>query len=149
MKKTGESDFYCENVSLDFSKTPFIPISKINELRRNIFDLLLEERLKNHKRPEQTEIKTVPYYKSEVDYHSNIHNSYAKKFYEKRNVKVNEFSFEKSGQKNCELMRTKHCIKYALGKCKSKDKLFLKDEFNQKYALEFDCQNCEMVIKAV
>ena len=93
------------------------------------------------------EINIVPYYKNSIDYRANIHNDLAKKFYEKRGVKVEEYSFEKSTKNNAELMRTKHCLKYAIGKCQSTEKLYLKDEFNQKYKLEFDCKNCEMIIK--
>ncbi|MCQ2957927.1 MAG: U32 family peptidase [Candidatus Gastranaerophilales bacterium] len=147
LKKTGESDFYVENIELKLIKIPFLPISKINELRRNILELLMKERLNNYKRPISGEIKVIPYYKNEIDYKGNVHNDFAKLFYEKRNVKVKEFSFETKPVKNAELMRTKHCLKYALGKCKSKDKLFLEDEFGKKYELEFDCKNCEMVIK--
>ena len=47
-----------------------------------------------------------------------------------------------------ELMRTKHCIKYALGMCKSPQKLVLKDEFGKKYPLKFDCAKCEMAVIA-
>jgi len=45
-----------------------------------------------------------------------------------------------------ELMRTKHCLKFAHNLCKSPKKLFLIDEKGQKYKLEFDCKNCEMII---
>ena len=147
LKKTGETDFYVQNISLKFKEVPFLPISKINELRRTILEKLTEERLKNYKRPEALEIKVVPYPKKETDYHENIHNSFAKTFYEKRGAKVTENSFEKRKPKNAELMRTKHCIKFAIGKCKSREKLFLEDEFGKKYPLEFDCKNCEMIIK--
>ncbi len=149
LKKTGESDFYCENVNLNLKNIPFIPVSKINDMRRNILGLLMDERLKNYKRPQKSTISVVPYYKKELDYRANVHNSYAKKFYEKRGAKVLEPSFEKTAKKNCELMRTKHCIKYALGRCKSTEKLYLEDEYKKKYSLEFDCKNCEMIIKAI
>ena len=58
-----------------------------------------------------------------------------------------ETAFEKQKPQKAELMRTKHCIKYALGRCKSKEKLLLEDELGKKYPLEFDCKNCEMIIK--
>lgn len=146
LSKTGESDFYPEKIEINLEKIPFIPISKTNELRRNILDLLMKERLKNYKRPSANKIKVVPYFEKEVDYKANIHNSFAQKFYEKRKTKVKEYSFEKTNQNNVELMRTKHCLKYAINKCQSKDKLFLEDEFGKKYPLKFDCKNCEMII---
>jgi hypothetical protein len=46
-----------------------------------------------------------------------------------------------------ELMRTKHCLKFASGLCgKATKKLYLQDEKGKKYPLRFDCKNCEMVI---
>lgn len=147
LKKTGESDFYVTNIKLNLAQIPFLPISKINELRRNILENLMAERLKNYKRPNGAKIKVVPYFENKIDYRGNVHNSLAKAFYEKRDAEVLEVSFEKHKPQKAELMRTKHCIKYALGKCRSAEKLFLEDEFGKKYPLEFDCKNCEMVIK--
>jgi hypothetical protein len=51
-----------------------------------------------------------------------------------------------AGTKPTELMRTKHCLKYAFNMCKSSKNLFLIDEKGVKYPLKFDCKNCEMVI---
>ena len=109
--------------------------------------MLMQERIKNYKRPQNSGIKTVPYYQKEITYKGNVHNFYAKKFYEKRGAKVLEFSFENNKTKGGELMRTKHCLKYAINKCKSPDKFFLEDESGKKYSLEFDCKNCEMIIR--
>ena len=147
LQKTGESDFYVTSVELNFSNVPFLPISKINELRRSILEKLMEERLKNYIRPDGASIKVIEYFEKEIDYRGNVHNSMAKAFYEKRGAKILEMSFEKQKPQNAELMRTKHCIKFALGKCKSPEKLFLEDEYGQKYPLEFDYKNCEMAIK--
>ena len=52
-----------------------------------------------------------------------------------------------------ELMRTKYCIKYALGYCsKQHNKIDFKEPLyitngKDKYRLIFDCKNCEMIIK--
>ena len=107
----------------------------------------MQERLKNYKRPKANELKEIPYFEKEIDYKANIHNSYAKNFYEKRSSKVKEFSFENAKQSGAELMRTKHCLKFAFNRCGSDEKLFLEDEYGKKYALDFDCKNCEMIIK--
>ncbi len=147
LQKTGESDFYVTSVELNFSNVPFLPISKINEMRRSVLEKLMEERLKNYTRPDGASIKVIEYFEKEIDYRGNVHNSRAKAFYEKRGAKVLEMSLEKQKPKKAELMRTKHCIKFALKKCKSPEKLFLEDEYGQKYPLEFDCKNCEMILK--
>jgi putative protease len=77
-----------------------------------------------------------------------VHNSKAREFYEICDCKIEENSFESSKPKNCELMRTKHCLKRASLGCGNPEELFLIDEKELKYPLKFDCKNCEMVILA-
>ena len=122
-----------------------MPVSKINELRRNILDNLMIERLKNYQREVQKPLKLAAYPQNLVDYRANIHNKTAKEFYETCNCEVCEMSAE-SGSNPTELMRTKHCLKYAFNRCQSPEKLFLIDEKGVKYPLKFDCRHCEMVI---
>lgn len=146
LKKTGESDFYVDSIELSGELT-FMPVSKINELRRNILDMLMAERLKNYKREIQNPLKYAKFPLKKVDYRANIHNMQAKSFYEDCGCTVCEMSAE-SGSFPKELMRTKHCLKYAFNMCKSPKKLFLIDEKGKRYPLKFDCANCEMVILA-
>ena len=146
LKKTGESDFYTENTEI-IGELPFMPVSKINEVRRKILSDLMNERLKNYKRDLQKPLKYAEFPQKELDYRANIHNSEAKCFYENSGCKVCEMSAE-SGAFPKELMRTKHCLKFAFNMCKSPEKLFLIDEKGKKYPLKFDCANCEMVISA-
>ena len=124
-----------------------MPVSQINQLRRESLDNLMQIRLKNYPKQIQKTLKEVEYYLKEVDYRANIHNKLAKDFYEKSGVKVFEGSLEKQLPcRQVELMRTKHCIKYALNICKSPEKLFLVDEKGVKFPLKFDCKNCEMCV---
>ena len=146
LKKTGESDFYVDSIELSGELT-FMPVSKINELRRNILDMLMAERLKNYKREIQNPLKYAKFPLHKVDYRANVHNMQAKSFYEDCGCTVCEMSAE-SGSFPKELMRTKHCLKFAFNMCKSPKKLFLIDEKGKKYPLKFDCANCEMVILA-
>lgn len=146
LKKTGESDFYTENTEI-IGELPFMPVSQINEVRRKILSDLMNERLKNYKRDLQKPLKYAEFPKKELDYRANIHNSEAKCFYENSGCKVCEMSAE-SGAFPKELMRAKHCLKFAFNMCKSPEKLFLIDEKGKKYPLKFDCANCEMVISA-
>lgn len=145
LSKTGESDFYIENIEIEGS-IPFLQISKINELRRDILTKLMTERLKNYPKILQKPLKTVKFPDKKLDYKANIHNKKAKEFYEACGCEVCSMSYESGGFAD-ELMRTKHCIKYAFNMCKSPEKLFLADEKGIKYPLEFDCKNCEMIIK--
>jgi putative protease len=55
-------------------------------------------------------------------------------------------SYEKERPFGVELMRTKHCLKYAFDMCKSSKKLYLLDDKGKKYKLHFDCKKCEMCV---
>lgn len=144
--KTGNTDFILKNIDIK-TTLPFIPMSNLNEYRRNIINLLMQERLNNYKREIQQPLKYAKYPFEHIDYRGNVHNNLAKKFYGKCSSNVEEMSFEsKRPQRQVELMRTKHCLKYAMNVCKKNMNLSLKDEFGEIYPLKFDCKNCEMVI---
>ena len=140
--KTGESDFYIKDIKI-ITDIPFMPVSVINRFRRDCFEKLMEKRLYLYKREEQKELSYADI--SSVasftpDYRANIHNKEAQNFYENCGMKLKD-SFSP-----IELMRTKHCIKYALNMCKSPINLILQDEKGVKYPLKFDCKNCEMAV---
>lgn len=155
LKKSGESDFLIENVEIKTQKIPFLPVSKINELRREVFEKLMTERLKNYK-PKQSKIRVIQadaiYPQSEIDYKGNVLNEYAEKFYGKHGCKVIEPALESdklNAKKKCEgkcAMITKHCLKYAFNMCKSPKNLYLIDEKGKRYDLKFNCDKCEMEI---
>ena len=146
--KTGESDFYIEDIKI-ISEIPFMPISEINNLRRELFEQLMKKRIEIYYQNKEKGrvLKHQPYYVKEVDYRANIHNSSAKEFYENAGVEVKEMSFESCKTKRqVALMRCKHCIKYALNMCKSETHLVLRDEFGKIYPLRFNCKSCEMEV---
>lgn len=148
--KTGEGDFYIINIKISQNTDiPFMPVSKINELRRTIFKILMDKRLKVYEenRVYQKKMKYTKYFVSEVDYRANVHNESAKEFYKKCGSNVTEMSLEtKIPNRQVELMRCKHCIKYALNMCKSPIQLYLRDSHNTIYPLKFNCKNCEMSV---
>ena len=149
MKKCGDSDFYLQSINIEDDKIPFLPLSKVNDLRRELLSLLMKERLANYKRKSQKPIGYATFPKSQYDYRANVLNSEAEMFYEKCNCDITEPALEQSSQikSGIELMRTKHCLKYAMNMCSTPcGKLYLVDENNKKYPLSFDCKNCEMVV---
>ena len=146
LKKSGESLFYTEGVNIN-GELPFMPVSEINSLRRTLFEKLIAERLKNYKREVQKPLKYSPYISDTADYRANIYNKEAEKFYEKCGCEVTECAFEALDNKTGkELMRTKHCLKYAFDLCKCPKTLYLIDDKGKRYKLKFDCKNCEMVV---
>lgn len=151
-KKSGESDFFVEEVKVKTEKLPFIPVSKLNELRRELLNKLIQERVKNYQNKIYRSIKNETAYPiTKIDYKGNVLNKYAKEFYENHGCKVIESALESKTFSNTEkkgkcAMTTKHCLKYAFNMCKSPKKLYLIDEKGKKYNLNFNCDKCEMEI---
>jgi len=146
--KTGDSHFYIIEIKIT-GNTPFLPISQINEIRRNLFTQLENKIKERYKNQEQTKLKYAKHPILNAEYHENIHNKEAEDFYIKCGSTVLEKSIESTKNfKDKELMRTKYCLKHYFDMCKSPKKLYLVDENGKKYNLEFDCSNCEMVIKS-
>lgn len=150
MQKTGESIFYIKKFELKNTELPFMPISAINQLRRDLLDNLLAERLKNYPKEVQKPICYAEFPDKIADYKFNIFNDEAVKFYEECKVNIKECALESSDniKSGTEVMRTKHCLKFATGLCGKPCKpLYLENSKGIKYPLFFDCKNCEMVIK--
>lgn len=149
LKKTGDSDFYATDVLIEDDNIPFLAVASINELRREILRMLMNERLTNYKQIPQNPMKYTKFPLSKLDYHANVLNDDAELFYKNCECEISEFALESKFaiRSGIELMRTKHCLKYAAGLCsKSCGKLYLIDDKNKKYPLKFDCKNCEMVV---
>ena len=148
LKKSGESDFYIENVEFEQgNELKFLKISEINNLRRKALELLMQERLKNYKRTFQDKITYPQAPWNNLDFRANVFNKKAENFYKKCGCSVDECAMEKDLKtKGRPLMTTKHCLKYAFSLCGKKDKLFLFDEKGKEYELKFNCKNCQMEI---
>lgn len=151
-KKSGDTEFLMNDVNILTDKLPFLPVSKLNELRREVLNKLMQKRLENYKFNTinlPLERAGLNYPQSEIDYRGNVSNKTAREFYEKHGCKVTEAAFESGDKGKCHgrvVMKTKHCLKYAFNMCKSPEKLYLIDEKNKRYELKFDCDKCEMEI---
>lgn len=157
LAKTGFTPYSADEIDVIFSQNWFLPISKINEMRRNVFDQLSEIRLANYKREEHQLVKTShPYPETKLDFMYNVSNKTARKFYERHGVTEIEKAFELQWDPGkSRVMTTKYCIKYELKKCpihqkdivgvKVKEPLVLK-QGELEYKLKFNCKPCEMEI---
>ncbi len=149
LSKTVDTPYLVKNIEFKLEQVPFLPVSKINELRREILKQLSEKILSKYQTKQQKPVDIAKFPFDEGDYRLNVHNSKAREFYEMCDCKVNENSFESiKNHKNKELMRTRHCLKRASLGCSIQEELFLVDEKGVKYPLQFDCKNCEMVVLA-
>ncbi|MFI3296959.1 MAG: U32 family peptidase [bacterium] len=162
--KLGDTIFELGEINLDaMAKIWFVPVSKIADWRRQLVDKLLSAVVDNHIRKEFVKPNVVVNYPdNSVNYRANISNQLSKQFYEKRGVEVSQMAYEQEPIDDAELMRTRHCIKYAVGLChKYKNEIKISKWANintaiteplylrygeEKFRLTFDCSNCEMVI---
>ena len=119
LAKTGFTPFTADEITIQFSDNWFLPISKINEMRRNVYDQLIEIRKAGYKRIERPIVKTDhPYPETKLDFTYNVANKQARKFYERHGVTEIEKAFELQWDPGkSRVMTTKYCIKYELGKC--------------------------------
>ncbi len=157
LAKTGNTVFIADDIQVDISENWFIPISAINQLRRDALDQLVEKRISGYIRKERPITKTNhPYPIESLDYTYNVSNHLARKFYERHGVKDIEKAFELQWNPGkSRVMVTKYCVKYELGKCakyqratmgeKVKEPLTLKHG-EVEYKLKFNCKPCEMEI---
>jgi len=157
LAKTGFTPYTADEINVMFSQNWFLPISKINEMRRTVYEQLSEIRLANYKREEHQLVKTShPYPETKLDFMYNVSNKKARQFYERHGVTEIEKAFELQWDPGkSRVMTTKYCIKYELEKCpihqkdkmgeKLKEPLVLK-QGELEYKLKFNCKPCEMEI---
>jgi 23S rRNA 5-hydroxycytidine C2501 synthase len=157
LSKTGNTPFIVDDVNIKFSQNWFLPISKINEMRRLVLEELIDIRVAEYHREEFQITKTDhPYPVQKLDFMYNVSNKMARTFYKRHGVTEIEKAFELQWDPGkARVMTTKYCVKYELGKCarfqretmgeKLIEPLTLKHGENE-YKLKFNCKPCEMEI---
>lgn len=157
LAKTGNTPFIVDEIGVNFTQAWFLPISKVNEVRREVLELLMQVRVKEYHREErQIMLTDHPYPEENLDFTYNVSNKLARQFYHRHGVKEIEKAFELQWDPGkSRVMTTKYCVKYELGKCpryqretmgeKVKEPLVLK-QGEIEYKLKFNCKPCEMEI---
>jgi len=157
LSKSGNTPFEVINIEIRFTNNWFLPISKINEIRRTVFDQLMEVRVNEYVREEfQIQKTDHPYPVKKLDFTYNVSNKLARDFYKRHGVEEIEKAFELQWDPGkSRVMTTKYCVKYELGKCPKYQKdsmgekvvepLVLK-QADREYKLKFNCKPCEMEI---
>lgn len=157
LKKTGNTPFIVDDIKIEFSENWFLPISKINDIRRAVLEQLIDVRINEYHREEFQITKTDhPYPVSQLDFTYNVANKLSREFYKRHGVTEIEKAFELQWDPGkARVMVTKYCVKYELGKCprfqretmgeKVIEPLTLKNGPNE-YKLKFNCKPCEMEI---
>lgn len=157
LNKTGNTPYIADDINIEFSGNWFLPLSKINDLRRACLEQLTDIRIASYKVEEfQIQKTDHPYPTEKLDFTFNVSNKEARKFYKRHGVTEIEKAFELQWDPGkARVMTTKYCVKYELGKCpkfqretmgtKVVEPLTLQHGENE-YKLKFNCKPCEMEI---
>ena len=138
----------------DVPELPFMSASALNGIRRRLAELLDSQPCGKKdillRDPEKVMQKVIP--QKDVTYKANVSNRLSAAVYGKAGAESIQDAYELSHVRSAELMRTRYCIRYELGMCpkhhgaKPGKALFLLNN-GQRFALGFDCRNCEMTVK--
>ncbi|MDP4290872.1 MAG: U32 family peptidase [Bacteroidota bacterium] len=168
LSKLGQTIYFAKEVEIDVKIIPFIPIGKLNELRRDVINALTTLRSEHYLKQQQDdgitafnnrhteEALTAAYPTSHLTFQGNVVNKLAAQFYQRHGVKTMDPGLEvRSDYKDKQVMITHHCLKYTFGMCSKmprstsgpayKEPFYLVSN-NKRYRLEFDCKNCVMKI---
>lgn len=152
LSKLGNTPFVLRNLTLP-EQAFFIPTSKVNQLKNNVIEHLIEQR-ETHFKPEDSPLNYAPEQMlGSASYKRNITNELHRAVYADFGAKEFEYGLDKSLDfKGKEVMVCKYCLRYELGLCsKNKDArkvaypLYITNG-KHKFQLQFDCKNCEMKI---
>ena len=151
-KTTGIYSFSVAQIQTE-DGLPFMSAGAINSIRRDLAQKL-DETACNKRDLLLRKIENIPASgttQKEISYKSNVSNRLSKGLYTDAGAEQIEEAYELSHAAGAELMRTKYCIRYELGMCpvhqnaRNTGPLFLLNN-GQKFALHFDCRNCEMTL---
>ncbi len=154
--KTGETFFKLSAIKFNWKEPSFVPVSILNQWRRDLIDLLVAKRLENYPK-EVISFKTTShaYPVKDLDYSYNIANSLARAFYVRHKSELKEKALElQDDKRGKKIMTTKHCLRYflqACSRCSKKDTQKIKEPLflvynDRKYPLKFNCEDCVMEI---
>lgn len=134
----------------------FIPSSLLSDWRRQVVDELIRVRMAHYPQ-EVAEWKQTyhPYTQPTLTYLGNVMNSKAREFYAGHGVRQMEDAFEKQPVDKAVVMFCKHCIRYAMGWCPTRQKgkspykepYYLQSLDGKRFKLVFDCKSCTMRVE--
>lgn len=161
LSKLGGTILMVRSVEIDFTDNWFIPSSVVAEMRRMAVEAYgrmgklkidnLELRIgKNH-----VNERVQPKVNCQLSYLANVANHRSESFYRSQGVEDVAPAYEISASRGATLMFCRHCLRYAMGWCprhggiKSsyREPLTLVSADGRRFALEFDCKQCMMLVK--
>lgn len=159
LSKLGQTIYYSTSIQIALDAIYFIPSSQLNQLRRDVIELLTQARIRSYQRkPRKKSVEPLPTYPANhLTFLANVYNQKAQEFYRRCGVQVIDSAYEAHKVKDeAPLMITKHCLRFAFYLCPKQAKgvqgvktkvmpmqLVHNDEV---LTLKFDCKACEMQV---
>ncbi|MDE6351983.1 MAG: U32 family peptidase, partial [Muribaculaceae bacterium] len=153
--KLGDTIFIAGEIDDTLADDDFTAASVLTDLRRRCCEMLMtsvKSRYKTAVRRAAKQLSTP----ETVDFHENISNSLARKFYTDHGTQKIDDALEvqKPVNKEIEVMKCRYCLRRELGAClKTPNRNKLPNDLmlrqvggNRRYRLEFDCKNCQMTV---
>ncbi|MDE5970573.1 MAG: U32 family peptidase [Muribaculaceae bacterium] len=153
--KLGDTIFIAGEIDDTLADDDFTAASVLTDLRRRCCEMLMtsvKSRYKTAVRRAAKQLSTP----ETVDFHENISNSLARKFYTDHGTQKIDDALEvqKPVNKEVEVMKCRYCLRRELGAClKTPNRNKLPNDLmlrqvggNRRYRLEFDCKNCQMTV---
>lgn len=159
LAKLGQTIYYASSVNIDLTPVYFIPNSQLNQLRRDVIDLLTQARLNHYSRKSRKMAVLPPpiYPETHLTFLANVYNQKAREFYQRHGVKLIDSAYEAHEVKDdAPLMITKHCLRFAFNLCpkqargiqgvKTRVTPMKLIHNNETLILKFNCKVCEMQV---
>lgn len=146
LSKLGGSDYYLQALEVKLSKPFFIPVSALNDLRRDTLEALAKHTLKVPREEVKIKPNDYPYPVKKLDFTGNVLNSKAAVFYKRHGVtEIAPAAEDGLDMRGKRVMTMKFCVRRRLGLCRKGqpvEPLYLEDEEEHKFRLDFDCESC-------
>lgn len=160
LAKLGGTILVAERVDIDFTANWFIPSSVVADMRRRAveaYERVCKLKNENSRLKISSAASTAKSTISgaQLSYLANIANRRAADFYRAHGAVQVSPAFELNAPKESTLMFCRHCLRYAMGWCprnggvKSpyREPYTLVSADGRRFALEFDCKQCIMMVK--
>ncbi len=150
---TGNTPFAATEVRVA-GPVGFYPLSFLNRLKRDALEALARARTETRPRDEAPFVPNdAPFPEPRLDYHANVLNRSARRFYERHGAEVVEGAFETLPDPvGREVMTSRYCLRRELDACPRyggarllEEPLRIRDD-GHTYLLRFDCDACRMSV---
>lgn len=155
LTSTGNTPYRVVELQIQPDEPGFLPASILNGIRRDVLEKLTAIRMETYPRQKIPFIPNdTPCPIKKLDFHANVFNAQARRFYERHGAIVTQPAFETlSDPSGNEVMACRYCIRHQLDMCSKIQKfeipvqepLKIRDAHHT-YRLEFDCRKCRMFL---